>query len=54
MTTYTEEMWSRYLELVKKMWSQGYEIPEIARVVESSEEVVKAVVEKYCPGIARN
>lgn len=51
--TYSERMWEEYVQVVSKMWSQGYMVHEIARVLESSEELVSKVVEKYCPGMAR-
>lgn len=52
--TYTEKMWEEYVKVVSKMWSQGYMVHEIARVLESSEEIVKAVVEQHCPGTSRS
>ena len=45
--SYTESMWLEYRELVLKMYGQGYMVYEIARALESSEELVKAVIEKY-------
>lgn len=54
MTTYTEKMWEDYVKLVSEMWSQGYDVFEISRVLESSEEIVKAVIEKHCPGTSRS
>lgn len=47
--TYTEEMWRKYTKTVLTMWSQGYMVYEIARVLESSEDLVKEVIERYQP-----
>lgn len=44
---YTEKMWQNYLDTVLSMYRSGYKYFEIARILESEEELVKAVIEKY-------
>lgn len=44
---YTEKMWQNYLDTVLSMYREGYMYFEIARILESEEELVKAVIEKY-------
>lgn len=45
--SYTEKLWDTYLQTVLAMYGQGYMVGEIARALESSEELVQSVVEKH-------
>lgn len=45
--SYTTEMWDKFQNNVLAMHFQGYKPFEIAQAVEISEELVKAILEKY-------
>lgn len=45
--SYTEAMWEKFRDTVLKMYGQGYMPFEIARVLESSEELIVATIERY-------
>ena len=43
-------MWIRYKVLVLTLYGQGYRVEEIARISESTEELICKVVERYYKG----
>ena len=45
--SYTTDMWDKFQNGVLAMHFQGYKPFEIAQAVEISEELVKAILEKY-------
>lgn len=47
MSTYTEIMWKNYVAKVMELHEKGYMPFEIARLIESDEILVKAIIEKF-------
>lgn len=45
--SYTTDMWHKYLSQVLEMYRDGYMVHEIANRLESNEELVNAVIQKY-------
>lgn len=45
--SYTTDMWNKYLRQVLAMHQQGVPVSEIATILTSDENLVKAVIEKH-------
>lgn len=45
--SYTDTMWQNYLDKVGKLYHQGLSIKEIALKLESDEELIKSVINKF-------